>query len=319
MSPRLVLVASSLSRRSDEVVAVAARAAQGGRLELVHVVELAPGAEEGPPEFRSGPGDWLELLHERASRALHAQAKRLDLDPTGYAVAVVFGSPVSALARHVRQRSPWLTVVGASDGQGGPRRSGALACRLAHEARCATLVVRAGRAFPPHRVVVGVDFSAPARAALERAAELAVLDGCTATEVECVHALHLDPWAALLPGGRRRAETEALSRVRHLAAAAAGPRAVPARSTILVGPPAERLLEHVERTAPDLVALGTTGYRSVDPRRRASAAERLVRESSASVLFVPPGVAPSAESPRSHPRLRGNPALDSRATGMGPS
>ena len=302
METRLVVAASSLTSHSDEIVRVAARAARGGRLELVHALEPTAGAEEGPQEFHGAPGEWLEMLIERARRALRQQASRLGLAPKGYSVSVGFGAPLDVLVRRVHELEPWLVVIGAEEGERTGRRAGALAHRLAQEGRRPTLVVRPGRAFPPRRVVAALDFSPVSEAALARALELARFAGGPSPEVECVHALHLGPWKGVLAGDTSRAEAEARERLRSLAEVGAVPGLLAARTTLLAGPPRECLLAHVEREAPDLVAVGLSGYGGVDRLLAASVAERLVRDSTATVLVVPPRVlrddrsAPSART-----------------------
>ena len=111
----------------------------------------------------------LELLDKRASARIHSLMPRWSVEPL-----VSFGSAAKAIIEKAGEWLPDLIIIG-SHGRGAAGRAffGSVSQKVAHEAHCAVRVARGQPAPPgaPVRLVVGVDGSKGAEAAIDAVAE----------------------------------------------------------------------------------------------------------------------------------------------------
>ena len=136
-----------------------------------------------------------------------------------------------------------------------------------------------------HRILAAVDFSAPARAAFDRALALSRLHDA---ELLAVHAVPTD----------RRFNWHARERVALIAelrdaAATAGVRF---KVSVQHGDPAGVILLHAAARQADLIVLGTNERSRFDRFRFGSVAETVAVEATAPVLVVPPAAGKAADS-----------------------
>ena len=144
---------------------------------------------------------------------------------------------------------------------------------------------------PFSRILVAVDFQAPASAAFDHALALA---GASGAELIAVIAIPPDR-----PFGWRARERVAVSASMRRAAKAAGVRF---RLGVQHGDPAGVILLHARDRRPDLIVMGTTQTAGLGRLRSGSVAERVMARASHPVLIVPssayrtPGTAPRPRS-----------------------
>ena len=151
------------------------------RVEAVTALHTGPAARTG---FEAA--HWVDMLSEEAKEAQDLAATILD-DRAGSSARIVRGTPLHVL-RHARDEADaTLLALGARHSS---RFLGVMlgdtASELLHDGSCSVLLARPQLegAWQPRRIVVGLDGSAPALAALATADELASRVGAT-VEVVC--------------------------------------------------------------------------------------------------------------------------------------
>ena len=134
------------------------------------------------------------------------------------------------------------------------------------------------------KVLAAVDFSAPARAAFDRALAVSRLHGAELTVVHAVPSEQPFKWH-----GRERRDLIATLRA---AAKAAGVRF---EVSVQSGDPAGVILLHANARGADLVVLGASETTGLDRFRFGSVAETVALEATMPVLVVPAAAAANAE------------------------
>jgi nucleotide-binding universal stress UspA family protein len=254
-------------------------AAQGdASVEVVSVLD--PGPVDGP----AGP-EMLEALRWERTAALAAWTGGC---PAGLeeCVRLLEGEPGAALAGAVVRRSSGLVVVGAdgTHGRMGPRL-GRVATHLAYHVDVPLLIVPVGRRWHGLRqVVVGVDGSDGAQAAVEFVARLGASFGAA---VDAVYAPppFLDGANGPNPKGWGR------SAARDLACwtAPLGHAPVTLRPDVrLEGHPSLAILSAAEESDADLVVVGTRATNRVTRSRLSNVAFQLLHHATRPTLVVPP-------------------------------
>jgi nucleotide-binding universal stress UspA family protein len=213
----------------------------------------------------------------------------------GLGLTVEVDHPVSALLRHVRERSAELLVLGVHGTSPADRGAGTLAMACSRKAMTSVLLVKEAQAGPFASIVACVDFSETSRRALEAALRVAVQDHAV------LHVLHVfdPPWHRLhyraptpqaspdyqkqyRDGLRRQLEAfcepyrDELARLetRYAVFDSSGQSA--------------GIIEFIRQVAADLVVLGTRGRTKLLDMLLGSTAERVVREAPCSLLTVKP-------------------------------
>jgi nucleotide-binding universal stress UspA family protein len=269
-------VATDLSKRA------------GAELHLVHAWQVGVG-----PRLEA----YLRSQAERATRALLEgqvrEAKRMGASVAGLHLRE--GRPVEEILELCEELEPDLIVMGSRGlGPLGRLLLGSVCEGVVHHARDPVLVVRGGEgAWPPERVIIGDDGSAPARQAGQLAGWIGGLFGARGVIVhvylempeidEQVRAL--DPRAA--DDALRRAERDLEARAGELEEAL---RSHP-QVEIAVGDAAFVLLEEAreddERRA--LIAVGSRGLGPVGRMRLGSTSTKVLRAARGPVLVYPHG------------------------------
>ena len=237
----------------------------------------------------------LELVHVRSRGATgDATAADLELEEWRKTAAAIVPAVTShslegddvwnVIAETAERLAVDLVVAGAGRREGG--LLGTVAERIVRQAPCSVLIV-AGPSRPPRSILCAVDFSAPARAALDAAADLAAERNANLT---IVHAFSVGELAvpgmaaeAGLAVEARDAADEALRGWAAEAEARAG-RAVTAR--VVEGPPSDAILAAAREAASDLVVTGTHGRTGIARAVLGSVAENVVRRAEQPVLVV---------------------------------
>lgn len=284
---RAVLAGTDLTEASEPVLRAAAAicAATGATLHVLHAFDFAPS-----PYLESAAG--LATFQDRITACegeLRAQVARVV--PAGVKAAeprLEIYAAHRALADHARDVDAELVVIGPH-----ARREmeigflGGTADRLLRTLEVPCLVVRGEPRMPPRRVVVPMDLSEWARAALDVATSWAGgLGGDGRAEVSVIHVYPKvltgpgQPFdrAQVLPGWN-----EALKD-----AARAAPD-VDLREEILWGDrPGDEIVAFAQREGADLVVMATHGYGAVKRALLGGTAHAVASRSPCPVLLVPP-------------------------------
>lgn len=161
--------------------ALALASAEDSRVEAVTALHTGPAARTGFDQAH-----WVDVLSEEAAEARDAAATMLG-DRAGSSARIVRGTPLHVLRQARDEAHATLLALGARHSS---RFLGIMlgdtASEMVHDGVCSVLLARPHRdgAWQPRRVVVGLDGSASALAALATADELAARVGAT-IEVVC--------------------------------------------------------------------------------------------------------------------------------------
>lgn len=251
----------------------------GASLDVVAVLEPLAPLEMSPLDM-SGMGlmtspDQYALLDQELRATVSAQLRRCDL--AGAAPAFKVGSRALQIAEAARTSGAALIVIGL-----GPHHvidralGGETALQLIQIATTPVLAVPADATALPQRVVVATDFTATSiRAA--RAAATSLVSGDV---LELAHVVR---------NGESGKDRDSGARLRDLATQFAVPPGVEVVAVELQGDPARSLLAYLERTAADMVALGSHGYGLWKRLTLGSVVSKVVRLATTAVLVAPIG------------------------------
>ena len=283
-----ILLASDLSAQAERAGRRAARLADeaGARLAAVHVIE---------GELPQVP------LPEGADPAAHLEAavrERLQAGTPGREAAlhVRFGSPVAGISEVAEAEGAELVVVGAHGRQHwADWLVGTTADQLVRHHQAPTLVVRSEPSGPYGRVLVATDFSACARAALQR-----VADWFPGAEVSLLHAIDTQLLEQMREAGveerwlerryedwREQAEAQLREEAR---VCGLDPERVGLE--LRSGYPAEAVAEAARTLAPELLVMGNHGRGRWRDIVLGSVAARALQQSGADLLLVREGPQP---------------------------
>ncbi len=287
-----LLAATDLSAPSRHAVDRAYRLAGelGCPLTLAHAV--APGMFDGLQALLGADAPSLDqsLIANIATRlaALNADPQRAH----GVLAdcAVLAGRPIEAIARHADETAAGLLILGAR-GEGFLRQLtlGSTASRLLCKTRHPVLVVKQ----PPHesyrRVLVAIDFSPAALAALRLARQLA--PGAALTLLHAVeipfegkmHYASVDP--GIIQQYRIQAQLAGMQKLRELARAEALPEAE-TRLLALHGDAPRVIIEQEQEQDCDLIVVGKRGQHFVEELLLGSTTTHVLTEAQGDVLVA---------------------------------
>jgi len=295
---RCILVATDLSGASDHVLrsAAALAAATGARLHVIHAFDFAS------PEYMGRRMERVTFQHRIAAAEVALDAQIARTVPPEVPVAdrrVEIYAAHRAIAEHAEAVGAELVVVGAHTHHGSHLGMlGSTADRLIRTLAVPCLVVRTELGLPLHRVVVPLDLSEPARAALEVGVRWAGAlgarggdPGLPETEVAVVHVVP-QLFAVAEPPFDRATVPPGLNRQVDAAVKAAGsPPHVLVREDVLWNDrPATEIVSFAWRERADLLVLATHGDHPVKRALIGSTAAAVVRRTPCPVLLVPPAL-----------------------------
>lgn len=276
-----VLVASDLTRGSDEAIRQAAMIAgqAGSALVACHIVPEIFGIRPLFPQLRELDREEADRVRRLVTAALEEQLQRvLEHGAPGPEVRIEAGSPHSTVLEIAKDVGAGLIVVGG-------RGEGGVAERVARHASCPVLIASSneGRA-----VLAATDFSDPALPAVHLAGQEADRRGLPLVIVHAIdlHASQLNLPEIVSPsliervagvyrdGARERIE-ELASRV--------GPKA---RIVLREGPAIDEILAAADEAEAQLIVMGTHGRSGLGRLALGSVAEGVVRRAKCSVLVV---------------------------------
>jgi nucleotide-binding universal stress UspA family protein len=311
---RSILVATDLGEGSDELVrsSAALAAVSGAELSVLHVIDL-----DSPPYGLREDGRIPSLPGriEEAEGALAEQVRRVV--PVGVPVRprVLSNATHQAITEHAADVGADLIVLGPHRG-GGPAGEflGSTADRVIRTAEVPCLILRGPLSLPLRRVGVPVDFSEPARGALQVALEWSAwLEGTPAADEASGLELSVFYVASTIEAAEPDApSSEALLQRLGREVEAAAPTDGSPRAKVRLDirretSPAAGILSQAREHGFDLLVMGTHGYGNLTRLLIGSVASGVARRAPCPVLLVPPSVvrraAPARLTERPEARL----------------
>jgi len=282
-----ILLATDFSKpaRRAYTYALALASVLKSRLILLHVVKAPPDFETWSPSARRSLGS----LKTKALLEFGRMVRTAEDSGVATRYTLVVGIPEDSILKIAKESRSDLIAMGTHGRTGWDRlQLGSTAEAILRQAPCPVLTVHAAVAADSpvrlHRVklsrlLVAMDFSASAEAALRSAAQLAPrLNG----DAVLVHAF--DPSASRreqVDGAGHRAGR----RLEDIVSASQADRVI-SGSVVMPGDPVEVILDQAKRVRADLIVMGTNGRRGVQRLVLGSVAESVVRRAGCPVLVV---------------------------------
>ncbi|HEU4642470.1 MAG TPA: universal stress protein [Gemmatimonadaceae bacterium] len=280
MMPRILLaIHGGESARGAARVAMLLATRLHAEVDAITVAEPAPILEYG-----YGPVIIPDADADRAAQEAIRKRVREQLDQCGLEACdprMFAGAPASCIAAEAEARGDTLIVVGI-----GPHHlvdralGGETALRLVQVAAAPVLAVPGAATALPRRAVAAIDFSPTSLRAARTAATLLVPG-------DTLHLVHVGAGRAeALPAsdGKDDHARRRLSALRDEIASGTG---IEVTALIEHGSPARALLDVVQRTGSDLIALGSHGYGPWERLVVGSVASKVLRLATCAVLVVP--------------------------------
>lgn len=296
-----VLIGTSLTEASEEVVRTGLKVARAAKARVVLAHAYAPHTAYGGAPFvpELAMDEVIEAERQALRRQMQGQAERLGIKPEELAGLELGPAPAhQMLMETAKKNAAGLIVVGAAEAPRLAKLFGSTADRVVRKATCPVLVVRRELPMPPARVLLPVDLSYLSAEAFREGLEVLGLlarergPEATLPELEALYVItELDRHLFATEEAPERAEMHAREEmdrflVRH---AADSPFEVVPRVTS--GYVEEELLLRIREWEPNLVVIGTHGRGGFERFLVGSVASRVIRDGGANVLVVPPAVA----------------------------
>jgi len=270
--------------------------ATGAAVTFAHAVDLTGAiAQCSSPYGATDVGPIIQALEDESKQILARATERAKAAGVSASAVELAGAAATAVLDAAAERKPSAIVIGTHGRQGvGRFFLGSTAEGVLRRADVPVFVVSqsvedGGGATPFSTIVVALDDSDPADAALEIA--LALAEAAKAGLV-LAHAIDIRQVYALAasqryPATAAFAEERAAARaLLDAAAQRAKARGVNAETVVLEGSPVESLLDVAGSRGAGLVAIGTHGRRGVRRLLFGSVAEGVTRASSVPVVVV---------------------------------
>lgn len=277
--------------------ALALADAFGATVHVLGVVDLE--GDAGPFDAGGINEEYLDRLQSDAEADVESVADRAGDRPVE--TAVVEGTPADAIVDYVDREGIDLVVMGTHGRTGVSRLvTGSTSAQVVRESPVPVATVQDDGGSPPtdyDDVLVPTDGSPAAAAAIDHGIALADAFGAT------VHAVYVVDTAALaggadttIPGGGGGGGVatgdllepmiESGEGAADRVVAQARERGLDATAEVIEGSPGSALLDYVEDSGVDFVAMGTHGRSGLDRVLLGSTTERLMRHSPVPVLSV---------------------------------
>ncbi|HEV3078022.1 MAG TPA: universal stress protein [Thermoanaerobaculia bacterium] len=302
----IVIIASSLTKASDQIVRSGVRIARaaGAKIHLVHAYDLTmlySGAG-------MGGGVYLpELLEQESAghlQCLQDQAWRLGIQREERAgLTALEGAPHRVLVETAAADGASLIVMGAAESWGSlSKLLGSTADRVVRAATCPVLALRGELELPPRRVLIAVDLSPASGDAMRRGLQVLAAIGAAPgdrrprTAIEALYVAETSLLEAVLPTvDPRQVEADAGKELdRFIAAHLPEPGWHVSGRVRCAGAADREILGRCAEAAPELVVLGTHGRSGFERFLIGSVAESVMRHAQGSVLIIPPQAAAGA-------------------------
>jgi nucleotide-binding universal stress UspA family protein len=286
--PRTVLVGSDLTELAEPALLSADRLTRrsGGAVHCVHVI---PAPATPGWEARTESVTVQEWIHE-GRRKLDDQLQRtigsLDRDKR----VVTIGRPYQEIASRAEAVSADLIVLGPHQPRMSGRVLGTTADRVVRTLDVPCLIANRPLEEELTSIVIPVDLSRPARAAMDLA--LRWVEGMYAQDGAGPITAHLLYVASEGDEQARKEVATSLEReTKDARAALRRPDSIALESTVIESDaPVEGILAFVAERNAQLIALGTRGLGTIQRALVGSVASAVARQAPCPVLLVPPGL-----------------------------
>jgi nucleotide-binding universal stress UspA family protein len=264
--PRDIVVAADGRTPSEAAIAAACRLAYGATFGVISVISV--GLSTDREQIQTSAPLSVDARRELIERQLH---RVLGEAPDAW-IEIRSGYPPAALASFAQLHGVSILVVGIGRPAVLDRlRGDESTLRLARMTQTPLFAVANGRAVPPRRVVVAMDFSRASMRAAKWAMTVAAPDGDISLVNVRTPAERATPYGSL----RRLAV--------HLQDRYAG-RVSPVD---LQGDPATELLAYAGEQRADVISIGSRGIRGISPGSLGPVATRVVRCARCSLILAP--------------------------------
>lgn len=295
---RSILAATDLTETSDPVVGAAASLAAltGARLHLLHSFDV----DTSPYWDRSGEPPTFDVRVRAAQRQLDEQVARVvrpDVDVASREVVIYIAH--KAILQRAADVEADLVVLGPHRKRAvGDAFLGSTADRVIRTSEVPCLVVRGPLSLPLRRVMVPIDLSEPARAALDVALRwtgaLGAATGTTGDAGPELRMLHVIPRTfdfEDFPFGEEVIGPELRRELEEARGRTGVDAPLVLREEVRWGDsPAEEIVRLAAEENMDLVVLATHGRGAVQRALVGSVASGVARAAGCPVLLVPPAV-----------------------------
>jgi nucleotide-binding universal stress UspA family protein len=330
MSKKLetVLIGTSLTEASDEVVRTGLKVARAARARVVlahaYSLQAAYGGAPFVPEVSMG--EVMEAERQALRQLMTSQADRIGLKAEELAGMLLEPGPAHQMIMEAaRRKGADLIVVGATESPVLSKLFGSTADRVVRKATCPVLVVRKEMPIPPARVLLPVDLSfLSAEAFREGLNVLATLSRETAPSQETAPGQEKTPSASLpeleafyvvteldrhlfaTEEAPSQAEEHSREEMRRFLDRHAADSPLKVAPRIASGYVEDEILLRIREWEPTLVVVGTHGRSGFERFMLGSVATRVIRDGGANVLVVPPEAArqSSAVVQKAHEEVR---------------
>ena len=296
-----VLVATDFSDSGKEAVATAVSLVERskGKLAVVSVAERPPMFPHTFHERHSDDPD--ELWSRQARHSMAALVKRLRKKLPAVRGFVRVGTPWREIVELAQELGVDAIVVG-SRGLSAIQRLllGSTAENVVRHAPCPVLVVRDGPLRRVRKVLLPVDWDEGSKAAVRYAVERA------GSDVK-VHAIHAIAFPRLIEPEFADALADDAHSSRKLRKFLDGLGAQHVTSKVILGEPAEAILDQAEDF--DLVVIATRGRKGAARALLGGVAEKVVRRAEGPVLVLPSARPPKSSGGGRARKLRGEIAV----------
>lgn len=266
----------------------------GATLELFHVVPRLVLTDLAEALGRSESHLEDELVND-AQQQLEGLLPD-NVDRSQIAVKCVVGHPLDELLKETHHETPRLLVLGVTGESGGSHGAGTYAKKCIRKAPCDVLLVHEQQSGPFRTVVACTDFSPPSKRALADAVQIARRDDSTLLVLH----VYYGPWHKLhyrspTPEAAPEFRQQYMIRLQRLLEAFVNPFS--AELDKLDCQPhlhehqsyGRGIVEYAQAHDADLIVLGTLGTSNLRYMLLGSTAERVLRETTCSVLAIRAG------------------------------
>jgi nucleotide-binding universal stress UspA family protein len=292
-----VLIGTSLTEASDEVVRTGLKVARaaGARVALVHAYALRVAYGGAPYIPDLAVDEVLAAEREGLRRQMESQAELLGIKPWELAGLELGPGPAHQMIMETAKRiNASLIVMGAAESPRLAKLFGATADRVVRKAICPVLVVRRELPVPPARVLLPVDLSYLSAEAFREGLEILGLL-CRERELPKLEAMYvmtdLDRHLFAPEEAPEQVETHAREELERFLVRHAGDSPFQVMPRVVAGYVEDEVLLRIREWEPSLVVIGTHGRSGFERFLLGSVAGRVIRDSGANVLVVPPAVA----------------------------
>lgn len=294
-----VVIGTSLTELSDDVVRAGLDVARasGARVGLVYAFQPQWAYSAGPYLTEAFIQETLDIEKSLAEQRLADQIARLGIRKEEIVDTIIaYGPPHRVVIEAAEEMSAGLIVVGATESPQLSKLFGSTADRVIRKAMRPVLMVRGRLPFPPKRVMLPVDLSPLSAVAFRKGLEiLGQIARDPETQLEALFVI--SPQDRELLGARDLAPASEAAALEELETFVSRNAAWSGRrpgAKLLYGEVEKEIRERAGEWQADLVVVGTHGRGGFERFLLGSVATDVVRRGTASVLVIPPELAPAA-------------------------